>query len=215
MVGPKVKDLKTKMIWNRQRREIDDLKAKLLVLETKLDTLSQQFQAIKQVTNDFTIKVNSKHFSVHKEVLIANSTLFWKLFTDHPELDILELKEISEDTFMKILDFMNSGIQPDKEANMVELFEASCRLEISALTAFVVGHLEEQINQTNALDVLLLCNKFDVNDNLKIKAFTEFQKNFPHQSLIPNLASQPEKLKKLMQAKLEMDKIVLEMHQTE
>lgn len=76
-----------------------------LDLEKKFDTVLQQFQVIKQESKNFTIKINEKHFMVHKAVLIAHSLA--KLITDNPEADSLELKDISEVTFM------------------IELFEAS------------------------------------------------------------------------------------------
>lgn len=73
---------------------------------------------------------------------------------------------------------MNDKSPPNENANMVELFSASCRLKMDPLTAIVADRLMNQVNPENAFDVMAICNKYKIYKELQdfIKMHT---KNFP------------------------------------
>lgn len=183
------------------------------VAETKLWQEKCNLQAaLENPQNDdhhknFSIKIGMREFKVNKFVLAAKSAKIGKLIHEQPDVDNLELKHISERVIEDIVYYFQHGNLPNTEANLVELYEASHKLQIDELMAIAQNLMLLRVSPRTALDVLLLCNKFDINRELKTKAFEEFKTNFGCQ-LPLELASNPLKLKKLMQAKLDMDQVV-------
>jgi BTB/POZ domain len=162
---------------------------------------------VNEAAKDLSIKIGAKKFRVHKAVLRSQSNVLAQLMDSNPEVDSLELTEISEGTFREILNFMYNSTAPSESANLIELFSASGRLNILPLMSNVAQLLLNRLDSKNALDIIVVGNKDCNFEELKMKA-----EQFPQQMLLPELASQSEKLKKLLKAKLEMDQVVAEMH---
>lgn len=161
---------------------------------------------------DFLIVVNDKHYMLNKKALVDNSKMFEKFFEQNPDADCLEIENVSEEIFDEIAKFIETGLKPNKNLNAFEVYNASNRLEIEGLKAIIVDAMMNDVNEENAIDILLFCNDFGKLDDLKMKAFEEFKKNFPTKSLHKDIASLSETLKKLWDGKLKMDKLIEEMN---
>lgn len=119
----------------------------------------------------------------------------------------LTLTDIPVKAFKVILDFIYTDKLPaesDNEINFIELFTASIKLNISKLRDYTVEKLKATINHKNAFDILVLSNKHQ-NEELKAKAFEEIQRMFPEKDLKVELASQPDKIRKLLDVKKQLD----------
>jgi BTB/POZ domain/Leucine rich repeat len=202
------------------RQEIVALKARCDELQNRVITGEDAREAIEKELNNqkrqiedfgnFVVMLNGKKFKINKKILTKHSKTIAQMIDEKPDAESLELRDISEETFKHILNFFKTGNPPNENANWVELFAASCKLEVDALSAIVALNLEEKVNPENSLEVVNVCNNYNKYEELKMIAFAEFAKNFPHQNLNLELASDPEMLKNL-KIKLEMDKLLAEM----
>lgn len=130
------------------------------------------------------------------------------MIQNRPDADSLTLTDIPVKAFKIILDFIYTDKLPDcgndSEINFVEVFTVATKLGIEKLRNFTVEKLEETIDQKNAYDILVLGNKH-CNEELKMRAFKEIQKIFPEKELKIELASQPDKIRKLLDVKQKLD----------
>ncbi|KAG5669128.1 hypothetical protein PVAND_017024 [Polypedilum vanderplanki] len=153
---------------------------------------------------DFTIKVGESSFKIHKILFAARSSTLAEIFKNNPEAQELNLRDISESIFKAVHDFIYKNQLPE-DANYIEIFAAAARLKIDDLMKISAENLQENVDEKNAFEILLLSNKFD-HDQMRQKSFEFIQnKIFPHRKLDAELAKQPEKLKKLIDAKNKLD----------
>jgi hypothetical protein len=198
------------------KRKAEDAEAEKANLQKRLksaeETISDLKKKFEEIGN-FALKLNEKEFKVNKKFLKAHSKAVERLIEQNPDADSFELHDIGEEAMKELLNYVYTGNVPKENANFVDLFNASCQLEADALSSIVAEILKDKVNPENSLEVLLLCNKFKGYEELKMKAFSEFGKNFPNQKLKPEWASKSEKLKKFLKVKLEMDKTIAELNE--
>lgn len=184
-----------------QKAEIRDMRKALANLAVKSDDMD---------LTEFVVALKNKQYMFNKKTLIDNSIMFEKFFEQNPDADCLEIENVSIKAFDEIANYFKTGQKPSNNANLFEVYIASDRLEVEGLKATIVETMMKDVNSDNAIEILLFCNDFDELDDLKMKAFEEFKKNFPNKSLHIDLASRPETLKKLWDGKLKMDKLIEE-----
>ena len=129
---------------------------------------------------DFRIQINDREFQVHKFILAARSPTLAEFMTQNPNADFLILDDISVNIFEIILMYIYTDELPgdDKGTNYLHLFAAACRLEILELKRFAASKVMDNINQQNAVEVLMLSNKHK-HYEMKQKAFEEIKKSYP------------------------------------
>lgn len=198
---------------NDIEKKLEALKNENQVLRARCDKLEShlkanpkyQLQLIKEEEPKmFVLQVNETEFRVQMQTLQKHSKTIAKLINENPGLETLKLTDISEELVNEILNFMCIGNPPNEKIDPILLLAASCRLEVDVLSDFLAENLQEKVTPDNALDILILCNKYNMYEDLKMKAFVEFEKNFPLLILEPEMASQPEELKKIFKAKMEI-----------
>lgn len=127
------------------------------------------------------------------------------MILNRPDAESLTLTDIPVKAFKVILDFIYTNELPEEEEiNFVEVFTSSLKLNIEKLRDFAVEKIKENIDEKNALEILILANKHD-NEELRMRAFAEIQKIFPEKGLKEELSMQPEKIKKLLDVKKKLD----------
>ncbi|KAG5670794.1 hypothetical protein PVAND_001033 [Polypedilum vanderplanki] len=159
---------------------------------------------------DFTINISESSFKVHKILFAARSPTLAEIFKNNPEAQELNLRDIPEETFKAIHDFIYNNHLPN-DVNFIEVYAAAARLKIDDLMDTIVAHLLTNVDKKNAIDALTLSNKFNI-DELRTKSFEAIQsKIFPERKLDEKLAREPEKLKEIIAAKNMLEQKFAEM----
>jgi hypothetical protein len=224
--GEKVKDLafdavNSDILKLLKKASVKDETIKMLTtelaeVETEKEDLKLKCEAFQSVMDneelkDFTINIETEQFKAHKFVLAANSPTFADIFTKNFHAECLNLVDVSTKVFHVILDFMYSHELPQSEGvNFIELFYACERLKIEKLKNYAVDKLSDHINSENALEILIISNKFGHND-LQQKSFEEIKKFLDDEKISDDLATEPEKLQKLIDFKKRMNQALAEM----
>ncbi|KAG5669347.1 hypothetical protein PVAND_017235 [Polypedilum vanderplanki] len=165
---------------------------------TKCDCLQKIFADA--AFKDFTINVGESSFKIHKVLFAAKSQTLSEIFKNNPEVQELNLNDISEVAFKAMYDFIY-GEELAKDANHIEVFAAAARFKIDDLKENAGKFLLDNINENNAYNVLVLSNKFN-HEELRKKAFKVIQdKIFLDRKLNENLAKEHQKLKELIDVK--------------
>ncbi|KAG5668068.1 hypothetical protein PVAND_016024 [Polypedilum vanderplanki] len=160
---------------------------------------------------DFTLKVGESSFKIHKTLFAARSSTLAEIFKDI-EGDFCELGDITEESFKIIYDFIYTEKFPS-DAKYFEIFEAANDLKIEDLIQITADYLLENINEENSLEILILSNKYE-HEELRKTAFEILSKKyFPDRKLEEDLALQPEKLMKLIEAKQKLEKEFENLHE--
>jgi hypothetical protein len=158
----------------------------------------------------FTIIVENESFAINKTCIASQSDFVKFIIESNPDADTLELVNVSIATFKEIVRFLHTGILPRQDSNLIEIYDVGCRLQIATLKFITAELIKSSMNQNNAYDILMICNKYsNADEDLKMKAFMEFAKLFPMMKLNAEIASQPEKLKALMSLKPEIENAFL------
>jgi len=214
--------------------EIQDLKAqtnqnqqKYLELSQKYSDLEQQFAAgilneqqdvqkfcsdIKnfiqdETTKDFQIQIEGQEFPVHKFLLAARSPTLAEILKNNPEVENLNLIDISVEIFEIILKFLYTDELPgEDETNFLHLFAAAGKLKIEELMNFAASKLIDMIHAENALEIFKLANKYE-QQGLKLKAFEEIKSNYPKSKFKDEWIDNTEKVEKLIEILKKMEEV--------
>ena len=101
---------------------------------------------------DANIRVQSKSFAIHRNVLASASDFLCALFTsDMRDNTAPEISEMRAEVFGSSLKWMYTGKCSVDEEWLGELLEASTRLNLSALREAVIVAITERISAENAL----------------------------------------------------------------
>ncbi|KAL7013167.1 hypothetical protein ACKWTF_015229 [Chironomus riparius] len=131
------------------------------------------------IFKDFSIQIDNRDFPVHKFLLAARSPTLAELLKNNPEVENLNLVDISVETFEIILKFLYTDELPgDDGTNFLHLFAAAGKLKIQELHNYAATTSISLINDENALEILNLSNKYG-HDELRQKAFEEIKRNYP------------------------------------
>lgn len=154
---------------------------------------------------DFKIVINETEFKVHKFLFAARSPVLRKMMTQNSTADSIELENIKIEIFQIILDFVYDEKLPNA-ADIIEIYAAAAQLQIRDLEEFAASKIISSISSEDSLQVLFMANQFN-NQELKMKAFDCIKSFFPDKKLRLELADNPEAVRKLISAKLEIEKI--------
>lgn len=144
---------------------------------------------------DLIVIAGGCEFKVHKFILAARSPKLSELIQENT--GDLHLTEFSSETFQKVIDFIYHEELPVEGDSFMEIYEAAGKLEITELKDFCAEQLLETISEENALEILLMSNKFN-NYDLKMKSFDAIKKMFPDKKIKDELADDPETIKKML-----------------
>jgi len=180
--------------------EQEKLKSSELTDKTQTGFLNDLSTFIQdETTKDFQIQIDDQEFPVHKIVLAARSPTLAEILKNNPEVENLNLVDISVEIFEIVLKFLYTDELPgDKGINFIHLFAAAGKLKIEKLKNFAATKLMNQIDDDNALDVLKLSNKYD-HEELRREAFKGIKKKYPNVELKDIWAADTEKLEKAIE----------------
>lgn len=156
---------------------------------------------------DFVVKVAGREFKIFKVFLAARSETFAEYLRNNPGADSMEIKGISAEDFERVMNYVNFGRQPYAK-NMSDVFVAAGKLKIEGLKNVTAKALISSMKDEKNLGVLLkiLNMAFEHEHNeLRLNAFEEIKKRFPSRQLKDELALQPEKLKRIIDAQLMLE----------
>ncbi|CAG9800602.1 unnamed protein product [Chironomus riparius] len=151
-----------------------------------------------ETTKDFKVQVDEKEFNVHKFLLAARSPVLAETFKNNPEVENLNLIDISVDIFEQILNFIYTDELPDENTNFLHLFASAGKLKIEELKNFAATMLLEQITSENSFDIFKLSNKYNHNE-LRIKAFNKIRSKYPKIKFNVNWEDDPEKVEVIVE----------------
>jgi Leucine-rich repeat (LRR) protein len=153
---------------------------------------------------DFTVKVGEKEFKAHKFVIAARSPVLAEIIENNKDAECLNLTDVTSEIFRKVFHFIYTNELPKVDAtSLIQIIEASKKLNIEKLTNIATQKLSTLINPQNALQILQLSNKHGMMD-LKQKSFGVIRKFLQSDKIDESLASQPEKLKDLIKMKMKI-----------
>ncbi|CAH1734652.1 unnamed protein product [Chironomus riparius] len=152
-----------------------------------------------ETTKDFKININDREFPVHKFLLSARSPTLAELLKNNPEVENLNLVDISVETFEIIHKFLyTDGLPGDYGTNFLHLFAAAGKLKIQELKNYAANKLIDQINQDNVIDILNVSKNYE-HEELRTKAFKVVKKKYPKVEFKDEWAADPEKLIKIIE----------------
>jgi hypothetical protein len=148
---------------------------------------------------DFLITIGDQQFKVHKFLLTARSPTLAELLKNNPEVENLNLVDISVEIFEIILKFLYTDELPDDDGtNFLHLFAAAGKLKIKKLLNFAASKICNQITLENAFEILTLSNKFE-HEQLRKNAFAGVKRKYPDIGFKDDCAAKPEKVAKLIE----------------
>lgn len=152
--------------------------------------------------SDFVIKSESQNFPVHRNVLSMQSRIFKEIL----EAEIKEsgknelmIQGCSANTVGEFLRYIYTGEEPSG-SNAMELFALCSKYEITELKSSCEENIVEEIDETNAFEVLNY-GHIHSSEIIKKAAFKEIRKMFSETFLSEDLMEKPDKLKELYVAK--------------
>jgi len=151
-----------------------------------------------ETTKDFRIQIDDHEFPVHKFLLAARSPTLAEILKNNPEVENLNLVDISVEIFEIILKFLYTDELPgDDGTNFFQLFAAAGKLKIQELKKFAAEKIYDLIDTKNMLDALKLGNKYD--DNLmRQKAFSKVKEKYPIIEYKDEWINDSEKVEKML-----------------
>ena len=167
----------------------------------KQTSLCDDFKKYIQNENlkDFKVTIDDQEFSVHRFLLIARSPTLAEILKNNPEVETLNLVDISVEIFEKVLKFLYTDELPENaNTNFMHLFAAAGKLKIQKLKDFAADNLNVQVDSENALEILNLSQKYDC-EGLKSKAFAEITKKYPKIDFKDEWIEDPEKLQNIIE----------------
>ncbi|CAG9811163.1 unnamed protein product [Chironomus riparius] len=130
-------------------------------------------------TNPSRTSKSPSKVKIHKFLLAARSPILAEILKSNPEVENLNLVEISVEIFEIILKFLYTDELPGDNGTIVlHLFAAAEKLKIEKIKNFAGTKLINTIDQENALNILKLSNKYE-HEELRQKSFNKVKKMYP------------------------------------
>ncbi|CAG9811160.1 unnamed protein product [Chironomus riparius] len=158
-------------------------------------------------TKDFQIQIDKHDFPVHKFLLAARSPTLAELLKNNPEVENLNLVDISVEIFEIILKFLYTDELPgDDETNFLHLFAAAGKLKIKKLMNFAANKLNDMIDEENVLEIFKIACKYEQQE-LKQKAFGLIKEKYPKSKFKDEWIDDAEKVEKLIEFLKKMEEM--------
>lgn len=149
--------------------------------------------------SDFVIVANRdelKKFSVHKNILSIQSSVFSKIFYH----DMIEertnemwISEFSSETVEEFLRYFYTG-EVKSEVNVMEMFAIAAKYDVSTLMFITKETVLDNLDETNAYEIFTLGHLYS-SEEMKLSAFNEMKSMFTDKELTDDLIDKPEQLK--------------------
>jgi len=137
-----------------------------------------------ETTKDFQIQIDDHEFPVHKFLLAARSPTLAEILKNNPEVENLNLVDISVEIFEITLKFLYADELPgDNGTNFLHLFAAE--------------RITGMIDSENALAIFKIACKYD-NKELKLKTFKLLKEKYPGSKFKDEWIDDTEKVDKLI-----------------
>jgi len=204
---------------NKKMNETEaDLTGQLLISNTKIIFMSKEIENLKsrldtqvgltidikafikdEATKDFQIQIDDREFPVHKFLLAARSPTLAEILKYNPEVENLNLVDISVEIFEIILKFLYTDELPvEDETNFLHLFAAAGKLKIEKLKNYAGNKVIELIDEDTAVDIFRLGFKYD-NPDMRQKSFDKIKEKYPKINFKDEWAVDPEKVMKIIE----------------
>lgn len=102
----------------------------------------------------FTIIVENESFAINKTCIACQSDFVKFIIESNPDADTLELVNVSVATFKEIVRFLHTGILPRQDSNLIEVYEACCRLQMATLMSITAEMIKSSMNEKSTYDIL-------------------------------------------------------------
>lgn len=160
--------------------------------------------------SDFSIIAGSKTFPVHRLVLSTLSSVFEKIFVDNDQATEMKIEDFSEAAVENLLHFMYTSEikETDKKT---EMFSIAAKLDVQELKKFYEKVLEKKLttcSELEAHEIFLVAHQNSC-ENLKLRTFQAIEKLFG-KSIPEDLLKNPERLKVIIDKKIELDQLLSE-----
>lgn len=129
---------------------------------------------------DFTIKVGSKRFPVHRTVLAGCSKYFEGLFSSEMKEvhdNMIDMKGVTEEAIEKCINFMYSATVNLKLKSIRDVLYASHLLQLDGLSKLGLSFLANNLRPENCLEVISLADTYGDSD-LMMKGQAKVVSNF-------------------------------------
>ena len=161
--------------------EIEEWTEKTItVANSSCDTTAEHLSITNKITKfltdqaltDVTLECEGKKFEAHKLILAAASPVLEAMFKDgtkeHQE-SCVNIEDIDSDVFDVFLRYLYSGEVDQLDEMCLDLFTAADKYDVQPLREICIQHMSEKISVDNAVDILSLAGRYDV-ENIKLQA---------------------------------------------
>ena len=128
-----------------------------------------KFNKINDKLSDIKFKFsNNKIICAHKIILTSNSDYFKALLIgnfNESNKKILYINYCKYNIFLDILKYIYNGKININNNNYLDLLDLSCLYLLDKLKCKIITYLKNNISFNNIFDILIICNKYDL-DNL-------------------------------------------------
>ena len=172
----------------------------------KLESLVGNFEKLFTTgeLSDFSIKVHSKEYKVHKFILATQSSVFKAMFTSHEKEKIFKnVRNFSKESFEDFLRFFYTG-KIRNEKNALNLFELAVEFDVPDLKLECEEIVIDDLEKSNALETFNLAHSYKA-EKLKQKSFEYIQRMMPEVS--DSLIKENELVNEMVAAKRRMEEL--------
>ncbi|XP_044021012.1 speckle-type POZ protein-like [Aphidius gifuensis] len=119
--------------------------------------------------SDIILEVDGKEFKAHKMILSLKSPVFSAMF-DYESMkesrdNRVVIKDIDADVVKQMLEYIYTGKTPSKINDCVhDLIGAAVKYQINDLKDICENHLMENITVANAVDTLIVADRYDTKE---------------------------------------------------
>ena len=131
-----------------------------------------------QTLTDITLQCQGKKFEAHKLILAASSPVFEVMFkedaTEHEDAssslyNCVNIEDIDSDVFELFLRYLYTGQVDQLDEKLTDIFPVADKYDVQPLREICIQHMAEKISVDNAVDILSLAGRYDV-ENIKLQA---------------------------------------------
>ena len=181
--------------------------------EAGMEELSKGFKDFwsSGLFSDFLIKVESKEFRVHKNILAIQSSVFLAMFENgmsESQTNQMTINDFGADTVYELLNYFYTGQILD-DNNAVETYTIAVKYDVEDLKLICEEIILLNLNKSNAYEIFTLGHSHS-SEKLKQEAFNEILMMFPDKTLPTHLKDHPGNLKEMIDAKCKYELSVLE-----
>lgn len=156
--------------------------------------------------SDFTIITGQKEFKVHKNILGVRSSVLAKIIEDHKDASEIKINDFTPNSIEALLLFIYTDDIQIGDDNAIENFSIADKFKVNKMKSAYEEILYDQMDKNNAFEMFMLAHQHSA-DELKTEAFSlvaeMLQVDLPEEMM-----EEPEKLKKLVDAYREYQKLV-------